>query len=244
MATVLALFICFPHNVSNGPGWRWGTASPLRLNIGLSSFDSKGILVNAWLANFPQLLLSMVYFGINRLCTSYCFTQEWNSYAKERKGLRVTDPVGAQRKTHFLQLPYRWSIPLTLTMGILHWLLSQSLFLVRLEVFDLYGNIKPEESQCTCGYSPFSLLIFAILFLLLLLFGLGVMLTSIEPRMPMALHCSLAISAACHPPDGDELAHLKEVQWGAVAETDSRGVGHCTFSSGEVSAPKEGSLYA
>ena len=124
------------------PYWtEWGTSSPYQLGIASGSFDSKTILLNAWLANTPQILLSFSYFAINRLCTSMCFAREWNSYGTPRKGLRTTNPTGQQRSTYFLQLPYRWSIPLTVTSGFLHWLLSQSLFLVRLEIRDVDGQI-------------------------------------------------------------------------------------------------------
>lgn len=42
-----------------------------------------------------------------------------------RKGLRVTQPHGYQRSSYFLQLPYRWSLPLIVISGTLHWLLSR-----------------------------------------------------------------------------------------------------------------------
>lgn len=96
-------------------------------------FDAAGIPFNAWLANLPQIFLSALYFSVNRLCTSLYFAYEWNKYATRRKGLRVTSPKGDQRSTYFLQLPFRYAIPLVAISGLMHWLLSQSIFLVRFE---------------------------------------------------------------------------------------------------------------
>ncbi len=84
---------------------KMGTSSPHKLGIASGSFDSKTILLNAWLANTPQILLSFSYFAINRLCTSMCFAREWNRYGTARKVLRTTNPMGQQRSTYFLQLP-------------------------------------------------------------------------------------------------------------------------------------------
>lgn len=222
----------------------WGTASALIIPATKSSFDTKGILKTAWYANLPQILLSLVYFTINRICTSMCSSREWNNYALHRKGLRVTSARGLQRSTHFLQLPYRWAIPLTVTSGLLHWLLSQSLFLVRMDRRDRDG-VRYPTSTSACGYSPLSLLCFTCVFLTFM----GVILclalrSSTRMRIPPARNCSTVISAACHPPSDDHDAHLKKVQWGVVDNTFGAGVGHCTFTSRDVSPPRGGILYA
>lgn len=48
----------------------WGTASFKIIPFTQTSINTKSILRNAWLANLPQFLLSMIYFMINRTCTS------------------------------------------------------------------------------------------------------------------------------------------------------------------------------
>ena len=227
------------------PYWReWGTSSPYHLSIASGSFDSRTVLLNAWLANTPQILLSFSYFAINRLCTSMCFAREWNSYGTARKGLRTTNPTGQQRSTYFLQLPYRWSIPLTVTSGFLHWLLSQSLFLVRLEIRDTDGQIKTSESRCNCGYSPISVLTFCLVFLTLLLIVLGLLLRQLTLDIPAPAHCSLVISAACAAPVDDVSPQLKPVRWGVVRSRFGGDVAHCSFTSEEVTAPVEGQWYS
>jgi hypothetical protein len=73
----------------------------------------KGLISNAVIANTPQLGLSFLYFSYNALFTAMLMGYEWISYSHKRKGLRVTHkPSGAQRFTYFLQLPYRFGIPL------------------------------------------------------------------------------------------------------------------------------------
>jgi hypothetical protein len=65
--------------------------------------------------------------------------------------------------------------------------------------------------------------------------------------MTLAGSCSMAISAACHldkRQDSDgAAAAVDKLQWGVVGET-SEGVGHCSFSTGSVSAPIVGETYA
>jgi hypothetical protein len=222
---------------------QWGTASKTIVPFTSATFDARGVLIVAFLANLPQVGLSLLYFSINRVCTSICFSMEWNQYTHYRKGLRVTHPTGKQRGTHFLQLPLRWAIPLTVMSGLLHYLLSQSLFLVRQELRTRDGDLYP-GSTCACGYSVLSLFVFTLVLLALLLVVLYLLSEKIDIHLPPARHCSLVISAACHPP-GDEVdAHLGEVRWGVTELPTEDHVGHCTFTSREVTTLQPGALYA
>lgn len=233
---------CAVQNPSGMSGW--GTASSLRLNFTPQSFTTRGILINSFLANIPQIILSGSYFAVNRLCTSMCFTKEWNSYAASRKGLRATNPKGEQRRTHFLQLPLRWAVPLTVMSGTLHWLLSQSIFLVRLEIRDENGQFDASESKSACGYSALSTLFFALVAIGFVTVVLLLWRRKIKVGIPVAAHCSLAISAACHPPPDEVKPHLKPVQWGVVRNRFGGEVDHCTYSSECVTAPEPGKRYA
>lgn len=95
------------------------------------SFIKGTLLVNVFVANLPQLILSGIYFTYNSLFTCFLLGSEWASYSVQRKGLRVSHgPEGAQRSAYFLQLPYRFAFPLIILSGMLHWLCSQSIFLV------------------------------------------------------------------------------------------------------------------
>ncbi|KAF2438306.1 hypothetical protein P171DRAFT_371540, partial [Karstenula rhodostoma CBS 690.94] len=86
----------------------------------------------------------------------------------------------------FLQLPYRWAIPLTVTSRLLHWLLSQSIFLIRYDIRNRSGTVIPTGAACLCAFSTI-------------------------PRHPVSYtptdHCSLAISGAYRPHSDDIDTH-------------------------------------
>lgn len=205
--------------------------------------STSSILVNTWAVNVPQLALSAIYVLVNTYLTKLCLTLEWNEFGKRKRYLRVTSPVGEQRSTHFLQLPYRYAIPLTVFSGTLHWLTSQSLFLQRLEMRDGKGDLIPKESYCTSGWSASSTMA------LIGVLGIGIAILMFRntskdhTTLPLAVDCSLAISAACHPPPDDVDASLRPVHWGVV-ESRYGGIGHCTMTSLDVSEPVIGTMYA
>ncbi|KAJ5154792.1 uncharacterized protein N7500_010231 [Penicillium coprophilum] len=112
-------------------------------------------LANVLIANAPQLIFSFLYFAFNALLTAMTLAAEWSSYATHHKGLRVSNnPQLAQRSNYFLSIPYRYATPLILVSGILHWLISQSLFMVGVEAFDSDMVRNPPRDVITCGYSP------------------------------------------------------------------------------------------
>lgn len=59
----------------------------------------------------------------------------------EAPGPCVTYPKGQQRSTYYLQLPYRYVIPLMILLVAMHFLTSQSIFLARLQYWDWTGGI-------------------------------------------------------------------------------------------------------
>jgi hypothetical protein len=219
----------------------WGTKSDTTFREADSS--AQQTLLNAWIANAPQLVLSFCYLAINSECTAMAGAAEWNSLASSHKGLRVTRPVGQQRDTYFLQLPYRWSLPLTIASGGLHWLLSQSIFLVRIDDYTLSGKLNEFNSKSACGFSPTSWITLTVCFLLLVgTVGL-VGRKKIKVKIPFAASCSLVVSAACHATPSESQPHLKPVRWGVVEERLYDGELHCSLSSRDVTKPKAGVTY-
>lgn len=219
----------------------WGTASTA-LTSG-STTSAASVLLNTWAVNAPQLAFSLLYVVINGHLTRLCLAEEWNDFGKSRKLLRVTKPVGQQQSTHFLQLPYRYAVPLTTFAGVLHWLMSQTLFLERLEMRDGTGYLDEDKSHCAIGWSSSSTLaLLGVLGIVLLAVGFQGLSTR-RVRLPPAVDCSLAISAACHPPPDDVDAHLPPVQWGVI-QSRFGGVQHCSMTSQDVSRPEIGELYA
>ncbi|KAL6712953.1 hypothetical protein ACLMJK_009508 [Lecanora helva] len=223
----------------------FGTVSPYS-TLQMSMSGSSGLFLTILTSDSPQLLLSFLYLNYNGLFTAMLLGREWNAYATHRKPLRVTSPRGQQRSTYWLQLPYRYSIPLLLASAALHWLVSQSLFLAYVTSLD--HNEKPSKIIATCGYSNIAIIFMIILGSLLVLLALGQGFWRLNPIMSLARSCSAAISAACHPPEGDTDAALRPVKWGVVGNSDisheEKGLKHCTFTSLEVKEPVEGQLYS
>lgn len=84
-------------------------------------------------ANLPQIALSLSYFSYNAIFTRLQAESEWNSFSVDYKPLRVTSPRGDQRSTYRLQLPYRYSLPLLAISILLHWLVSNTIYVVIVE---------------------------------------------------------------------------------------------------------------
>jgi hypothetical protein len=125
------------------------TKTPLifRFRFGFGAVDPRAVISDsgfptdmvslALIANFPQVILSFLYFAYNGLFTAMLMGYEWTSYAYIRKGLRISHrAAGQQRSANFLQLPYRFGIPLVILSGTLHWLVFQSIFVVAIDVYD------------------------------------------------------------------------------------------------------------
>jgi hypothetical protein len=93
--------------------------------------------------NWPQALIAICYYGYNGLFTNFLVAEEMSRFAVYRKGLRLSSRTcGAQRSTYFLSLPYRYAIPISAIGGILHWLCSQSLYLVSVRSQPTASTIK------------------------------------------------------------------------------------------------------
>ncbi|ODM15442.1 hypothetical protein SI65_09045 [Aspergillus cristatus] len=214
------------------------------------------------IVNTPQTVFSMIYFTTNAIFSIMVLSAEWNSYAPQRKGLRVsTAPKGSQRSTYFLSLPYRYALPLLVLSTLLHWLISQSLFLVSVEMYDATLARDPSHDLISCGYSPLAIVICLSTSCLLIAYLVGIGCRRFKSGMPVAGSCSLAISAACHldvqeikdhgrenGSHSEVLLHEKQpvetlpLRWGVVPFY-GEGVGHCAFSSVEVETPKDGERY-
>ena len=204
--------------------------------------DNGGIMASALLANLPQAILSFLYMTYNGLFSCMLLMKEWSEFAQDRKSLRVSSPIGGQRSSYWLQLPYKYGIPLLVMSGTLHWLVSQSIFLARVIVLDYQGKEDTYQSISTCGYSLIAIITVIILGSIVILLGVLNGLRKYPAGMPLAGSCSAAISAACHRSSVDSDAALLPIMWGALERQNT--VGHCCFSSLDVSIPIEGEIYA
>ncbi|KAK5745894.1 hypothetical protein LTR17_001023 [Elasticomyces elasticus] len=224
-----------------------------------------GLVANVVLANTPQLILSFIYIFYNDVFTRMLMSHEWAQFAGTRKALRVSRPRGQQRSTYWLQLPFRYSIPIMLSMILLHWLVSRSIFLVRVSIYDDSGSHDSDRDINACGFSPLAILLaFVMLGLMIaILLGLG-RFRYIDSGIPAVSSCSAAISAAAHPSGSEpEDVALLPLQYGVIPGTVSpdaqhgshldqrarewrpgRGIRrHVGFSSKEVDPLEDGMMY-
>ncbi|KAF6807497.1 hypothetical protein CSOJ01_08150 [Colletotrichum sojae] len=215
---------------------------------------TQNLLPNVVLANTPQVIASVAYYLYNSLFTSISISTEWDKFSSEPKGLRVSSrPRQHQRETYFLKLPYRYSLLLAAFSACVHWLISQSLFLVSLELWTTttspeLSTVANGEGLISCGWSPIGVLCVSAAIILLFTFLLVVGMRRLWfGVIPVAGSCSAAISAACHPGVADNMdeadAWTKPVRWGVVSDPDAS-PGHCSFSSGPVGDPVVGRMYA
>ena len=201
------------------------------------------LIANILLANLPQLIFSFLYFQYNSIFTCMATAAEWSGYNNNRRPLRVSsNPKGHQKSRYFLQLPYRYSVPLLLVSILMHWMISQSIFTVAIEQSGVWRLF-------TCGYSPI-----AIVFVIITagLMAAAVIITAfrrLPTTMPVAASCSLAIAAACHHPDNTPQpdASAFPLQWGVMwRQREGSGrelTNHCGFSQYPVEKPEEGIVY-
>lgn len=205
------------------------------------------LVPNVLIANIPQLIYSVLYVLSNGILTNMTLAGEWDTFSQDRKGLRVsTSPQGYQRTSHFLSLPYRYGLPLITLSALIHWLISQSIFLVSANAYDEPTRRRPGFDIMALGYSPLAIIITVCVGILLPAALLLMGCRRFKSGMPIAGGCSLAIAAACHPrakTDDDEFdIEYRLLQWG-VEPCQPGAIGHCAFSDADVTAPDDGVVY-
>ncbi|KAL1637613.1 hypothetical protein SLS58_009286 [Diplodia intermedia] len=208
-----------------------GTAGPYNLiSWTLPSSGDSAVVSTVLVANSPQAILSAIYFLVNALVTNLSLAEEWSHNAYRPAALRVSRPQGSQRSTS------------------LHWIISQSIFLVKVDGKDARGGYNDDgTSAITCGYSPLGMIITLLVGVLFMLSIAALGIRKLKPGIPLAGSCSAAISAACHGPDGT--SERQPLMWGAIPgeefETEHHPVvGHCALSNGPVEMPVSGNMYA
>ncbi len=231
-----------------------GMGKPNDSAILLPSRKDESLIALALLANTPQLIFSTLYLLCNGLFTCKLAVAEYNDFATQRKPLRVSWPKGKQRSTYYLSLPYRYSVPLITVSAAMHWLISQCIFLVKINAFGVHGQevahsgYSDTKSIKACGYSPLAMFITIIVGLAAMTVLFGFSLRPLRSNMPLISSCSAAISTACHPPPGDDDASTKPVMWGQVWQDSGDGsssdkvtpenqverYAYCSFTSKEV----------
>lgn len=231
--TIVRVFTLMGHGL--GPI----DADSLVTDFGIATSGTKAVWGATIVANAAQPLPSIYYFIYNGFHTSMVLGEEWDSYGKTRKGIRVSGiPQGSQRGTHILQLPFRYALPLMATSSLLHWLVSQSLFAVSIE-------IDQKKSVFTCGYSFIAVYYLFIAFLFIMIYFWTLALRKFKNGLPVVGSCSAAMAAACHAPstsDDYSLVPTLPLQWGVVrdgSDDSDDSEAHCVFWHREVDIPEQ-----
>ncbi|KAK3315700.1 hypothetical protein B0H66DRAFT_559574 [Apodospora peruviana] len=176
---------------------------------GVASGYSGTFLSSVMLANVPQFLLSISYFVFNNIFTRMHMAKEWADLSTDYRPLRVTLPKGDQVSTYTLQLPLRWSVPSILLSVILHWLVSNSLYVYISDggfFSTSTGSATATDSSIGLsdagfiglGYSPTAIIAAVVLFLVMCTAPIVIALRQLPGNIPVVGTNSLAISAACH----------------------------------------------
>lgn len=225
---------------------------PTILTTGITMGGFWGLFLNILVVNTPQAIISFMNLLYNSLFTSLLLCDEWQDFAQRQQPLRVTAPLGEQRSKYYLSIPYRYGIPVLILSGIFHWLISESLFLVR--ITGVYHYVIQDDSVSSMGYSTLGIVLACLMGFVMLAFVNLKALQKYRQCIPMVGSCSAAVSAACHRPEDDVQASLKAVQWGVVQGADCENVGswksgekrfgHCSFTSTLTSPPIPRRWYA
>ena len=220
--------------------------------IGFGTVDSSSIIRPTFAApftstvlavNLPQLLLSFIYVLYNTLFTAMLRSSEYISMSLHRKPLRVSRPLGCQRSTYWLQLPLRFALPLIAASGAMHWLVSESVFLINIQVLNSTVDDEPTTISA-CGWSVIALVFVLILGgLMLITLGAFACFMKYTPGFIPEDRGSFAISKRCHPPNGGQDTTKFLVKYGFVKSAEDNGKGELGFNTGEVEPLLEGDVY-
>jgi hypothetical protein len=252
--------------------WGYGSGAQQQWALALPGVTdhlgpTKGFFFSVFFANSLQVIVSALCLLYNNLLTVMIVAAEWNDYILERKTLRLSAPRGIQRSNYFLSLPYRYSVTLMILSGLLHWFISQSVFVVQTVAY-VPAETRPlsfareTTLDISCiGFSSIGIILAlgvgCLLVLGLLVIGFCLTYNTRNIRagehqppytMPLASTCSAAISANCHKHPQDTDCTSLPLRWGFVENISGGKSGRFTFTTavdlaysaivdGEVQAP-------
>ncbi|KAM0123886.1 hypothetical protein ACHAO1_011195 [Botrytis cinerea] len=216
----------------------------------VSMSETNSLFTNIILANLPQTIISFLNVLYNGLFTCMLLADEWHIYGHKKQPLRVTCPSGQQNSTYFLSVPYRYAMlifPLTI---LLHWLISESLFLVTITGV---GHDDSDLTTSSLAYSWGAILLSGIVCFVMTAFIDIKADQTYRTVNPVVGSCSAAISAACHASREEGDISELPIQWGVVRgagesigswKNKDKDFGHCAFSGAVVAPPLPGRWYA
>ena len=215
--------------------WSYGFGQVTSSNLIDMHRSNSDLMYFVLLANLPQALLSVCYLLYNGAFTCMLMEQEFQTYARRPRRLRVSLPADGQKSTYYLQLPFRYAIPLILASGLMHWLISQSLFIAHILSYNTEGVRNSKNDVITCGYSPIAIICSIATGALMVVTIIIISFRRYEPGLPLAKNRSNTIQAACIRLPEDLKAATSSVMWGVIKEEHD--FSHYGFSSRDLRQP-------
>ena len=194
---------------------------------------------NSW-----QVFISYAYIIYNSPLSTFLVADELVGFAKTRRRLRVSAPMGIQRSSYFASIPARYGISMIVTIGLLHWIVSQSLFVICIDRYYSSGLEATSERYVISGFSCVAILtckslslysvtwrlklsVAIIIGIVLLIALVAVGMRRYSGEMPLVSTCSAAISALCHLPEGHGEVLFFPVKYGKVSHDEKvLGIAH------------------
>jgi len=219
-----------------------------------SSNKGLDLLEKLLFANAFQLILSFGYIFYNNILTRQLIADEWTRFLRPegKRSLRVSSPVGMQRSSYMLSLPMTYSVPLLVSFMVLHYLISQSIFIAQADAFQPGPATSsiPDFNKSEVGYSVLGIIISLSLWIFLvaalLINSAARYYRDVPASFPAMATSSLALSAVCQLPRDDNEAYLFELRLGVVRDEDGipHASGRLTFSTSiYAQKPEAGVVY-
>ena len=234
--------------------WRLGFGAPHQDAIVLYDISELNFIGMAMLANIPQIFLAAVWLLYMGIMTSMFLAADWATFGTSGHTLQVSSPAGRQRGSWLLGAPPSYGVFLLVLQMVLHWLVSQSIFVISVSFRTPDGSVPTRSPSgfVNAGFSPVGI-IFSVIVSGLLVLSVIVMAMRRMPlgAPPVVATCSAAISAACHMPSGMDSMGLvyERLRWGQNGDV-VHGVAHCSlmpetaFETGAGQPPTVGWHYA
>jgi hypothetical protein len=241
----------FPIDVASLWSLGFGSVNQYTMAISPNDLRSTSLVQMAIVANLPQIALALVYFSYGSILTILFTAEYWSRFACKAQTVMVSTKIAKQQQTMWaLGSPWPYAIFLIVVQVILHWLVSQSLFVVQVFTQQSDGSRFKDPAIINCGYSPIAILFATVVGGFMLLGVLILMFRRFrDGSPPVASTNSVALSAACHPLTFEEDAAYGKLRWGAW-DKQVTSISHCSlmpatlFEQGRGRNVVKGGLYA
>jgi len=201
---------------------------------GNNVLNSTDIFAAVIMANIPQVCISIAYLLFNNQISRLWQEREWRSFYLKRRLPRTGIRSGpGTRSSRWLQLPYTLSALLIVVSICLHWLASQTVFLVESYQQEFQGM------TIILYVMPLPAIVLACIWTVLVLTITIIYVLPQRSLMPVMCGSARVVLASCN-----SLVELPEdgIMWGDITEISGSSKRKAGFSR-TAAAVKEGELY-